>query len=205
MKTWAVACALVVCATSGGACGKKKQASGVAEGGAAARKQGGKNALGDDVSRKPPRVRRQLAPITVDEAAPMLPVPDGARVIHAAQKAAVGERVEVSFCMDGAIADVAEAVRKRYSDAGWGGLAVSAATAGENRATIAGSKPPLNLFGTVSRGKWQECDTDKNQTLVTIGAHKLVDASGPAPTPGAVGPSGVTRQRLGDPGGARNP
>src|SRR4051812_12066113 len=55
---------------------------------------------------QPPLTRPALAPITLEEAKPLIPAIDKARAIKEPQKAQVGERVESAWCVPGELAAV---------------------------------------------------------------------------------------------------
>jgi hypothetical protein len=174
-----------------GACGGKKATPAAADAAPAA--------APDTLERgRPQRARGQLAPITIDEVAPLLVGPEEAATLKALDAARGGERIEASFCMDGELTAVVKAVEDRVSRSGWGKISVRTTSA--KRATVTASRKPYVLYASVQRGAFAGCDEAAGKTFISMGAHKLVEepvAPGtPAPVPGTVGPSGSTGMRV---------
>jgi len=143
---------------------------------------------------RPPPVRRQVAPITLDEVKDMVPAIDGARVIKAAQHAQMGERIEAAYCFESTdLAAVAEKVKGTLSGAGWPNLMTRQIPQVQDRIGISGNKAPYVLTGTVQKGTYPDCEKDKNQIYVTFGVHKIITQPGAAPggpmAPGAPRPN----------------
>lgn len=143
-----------------------------------------------------PGVMRRLAPISLEEAQPLLPSPAGARVLRPVAKAQVGERVEGTWCFDqGELATLGSAVQQQLGTAGWQEVALRPNPNLPDRVTIVGARPPYALFGSLQRGASAECDGGKGQSVLSLGVHH-VETVGPGGGRGTVGPGGTSDLQL---------
>lgn len=178
--------ALIALLVVGVACSKKKSEPAPAASETPTAEEGGadKPAAADPNAIKKPQVRRVLQPVTVDEVKPMLPAVK-ARTVKEAQKAQVGERVEVSWCFDGELAGTGDAMKTALETAGWTGVIVRQNQKLPDRMNLHGRKEPFIVTGAVQKGAFADCAGDKNQVLVTLNIHK--QAPRPAGAPGGLG------------------
>ncbi len=132
--------------------------------------------------RNPPNVRKVVTPITTDEVTPLLPTPQGARVVKEPSKAQYGERVEASFCFDeGEVAALGETLKTTLTDSGWGAIVMRENPTVKDRTNLTAQRPPFMMTGSLQRtAAVAECSQDKGQTLLTLNVHKQI----PRPTSG---------------------
>ncbi len=139
-----------------------------------------------------PGVISRLAPIAETEASGLLPVPAGARELHAVAHAQIGERIEGSWCYDaGTLADLGAALARQYAAAGWQDFTVHPNPNLPDRATVTARKPPYALYGSIQRATLAGCRGVDGKTYVSLGVHH-VEAVAPPPAPlGARGTTGL--------------
>jgi hypothetical protein len=185
-------------------CTAKKPASGAAKG--AAEGAGGGGAGG--TARAPklvphpmtgprqPGVVSRLAPIAADEVRALLPAPEGMRVLARVDHAAIGQRVEGSFCADaGTIAELGAQLTRQYVAAGWPDFAVHVNPTLADRATVTASKPPYVLFGQLTRASREDCRGSGGKTVVILGVHHVEAVVPYGAAPAAAGAQGTTGLR----------
>jgi hypothetical protein len=130
----------------------------------------------DPAKRNPPNVRKVVTPITTDEVGPLLPTPDGARVIKEPTKAQYGERIEATFCFDqGEIPALSETVKTTLTGAGWGGIVIRENPTVKDRSSLTAARPPFMMTGNLQKtATVPECSQEKGQTLLSLNVHKQI-------------------------------
>jgi hypothetical protein len=142
-----------------------------------------------------PGVISRLAPIAADEVRALLPSPTGARVLTKVDHAAIGQRVEGTWCFDsGTLADLGAALGRDYAAAGWQGFTVHPNPSFPDRATVTAQKPPYVLFGALSRSSRDDCRGVDGKTYVSLGVHHI-EAIAPGSKTDAAGAQGTTGLR----------
>ena len=141
---------------------------------------------------RPPAMRRQVVPITVEEVQGMFPALEGGRVVKPLGKAERGERVETTLCFDkGEMLQLADTIKGKLTTGGWPTVNIRQHPQITDRVGVNANKPPFVFYGSVQRGPYPDCTKDKNQTLVTLSVHKIETVPGAGPigprVPGAPG------------------
>jgi hypothetical protein len=143
-----------------------------------------------------PGVISRLTPIEADEVRALLPTPEGTRVLAAVAHAAIGQRVEGSFCADaGTIADLGAQLTRQYTAAGWQDVAVHVNPNLADRATVTATRPPYVLFGQLARAAREDCRGADGKTLVVLGVHHVEAVTPHGAAPAAAGTQGTTGLR----------
>jgi hypothetical protein len=147
-------------------------------------------------SNRPPPMRRQVVPITVDEVKAMIPTLEGGKVMKPVGKAERGERVETTMCFEkGELLAIAEQLKAKLTAAGWPTVNVRQHPQITDRVGVNAHKPPYVFYGAVQRGPYPDCTKDKGQSMVTLSVHKIESVPGSAtPGPRVPGAPGLSPQ-----------